>query len=614
MKTLGIALVLACLATPLVAGAPDQAPTTGKAATAAKAQPAPLPLQKLPTIADMYGMLDLKDPYRSPISGLFSESATVDTKQREFFVYIGAKNRQSEPFVILVPDSKQPNPSDLLVKSGWKDIADADGLIVAIAKPTGSPWSSEADLAYLKAISSEAHSRHHYNVQRGHDFLIAYGDSATVAQKWAMAEPGSFAAIATLGDIATIDPKFIAQTESGTTRLASVSASDIPLPVWFFVSGLDANAKAVLDTWNKRNKVDSEKFSTGMATGVYMPKTGSIDSLINEQNFLAQTRYTVTPAPAAVDVARTKAIWRFMSPIERPAGFANNALRSSRTVEQWGATKRNIDVNGVTRYWVEFVPRQVFNTTPGKVPLVVYFHGNNNTAESMLGRSELIKVANDRGFVAIMMTGALYHDTAQAPNPYWNLAEDPKAFDDYAYVRAAIQDVVKRLPVDTTRIYAMGQSYGSAATLAFGLRMNDVFAAGAGTGLFLFNQLLPLYDSDKVLKGNLMPINVLLGTEDMGGGTLQNASFRVNYPHWLERNGLVTDIDKAITGTYRSGRFTVYDFANAKGVPLVEYVLVDERVHTIVPMDLYFQYDTFVSKWSRGSDGTLYYLGKPVQK
>ena len=76
----------------------------------------------------------------------------------------------------------------------------------------------------------------------------------------------------------------------------------------------------------------------------------------------------------------------------------------------------------------------------------------------------------------------------------------------------------------------------------------------------------------------------------------------------------MSDYDKAKTGFYKSGRYNINDFANAKGVPLVEYVTVDERVHTIVPMDLYFQYDTFVSKWSRGADGTLYYLGKPVEK
>jgi polyhydroxybutyrate depolymerase len=190
--------------------------------------------------------------------------------------------------------------------------------------------------------------------------------------------------------------------------------------------------------------------------------------------------------------------------------------------------------------------------------------------------------------------------------------QDPNLFDDYTYVRATVEDVLKRLPVDTTRIYAMGQSYGSMATLAFSLRMNDIFAAGAGTGGILLDPFLGLYRSDKVLKGNLMPISVLIGGAEPDNG--QNPGVRKNFPYWLERNGLPGDFDKAITGSYKSGRYNITDFANAKGAPLVEYVTVDERIHTIVPMDLYFQYDTFVSKWSRGADGTLHYLGKPVEK
>ena len=232
----------------------------------------------------------------------------------------------------------------------------------------------------------------------------------------------------------------------------------------------------------------------------------------------------------------------------------------------------------------------------------------------MLARSELIKVANDRGFIAIMLTGSLYNEKDVFPNPRWNLNEEPNLFDDYAYVRLTVEEVCRRLPVDTTRVYAMGQSYGSMSTLAFSLRMNDIFAAGAGTGGALVDQFLGLYQSDKVLRGNLMPISVLIGSAEPGGGNLQNPGIRKNYPYWFERNGLPVDFDKALTGSYKSGRYNVYDFANAKGVPLVQYVTVDERVHTIVPMDLYFQYDTFVSKWSRGADGTLYYLGKAVEK
>ncbi len=111
-----------------------------------------------------------------------------------------------------------------------------------------------------------------------------------------------------------------------------------------------------------------------------------------------------------------------------------------------------------------------------------------------------------------------------------------------------------------------------------------------------------------------MPICVLIGSAEPGGGNLQNPGIHSNYPYWPERNGLPSDLEKALTGSYKSGRCNIFDFANAGGVPLVQYITVDERVHTIVPINLYFQYGTFVSKWSRGPDGALYYLGKVVEK
>ena len=61
--------------------------------------------QQLPVTGDMYGMLDLMDPYKTTISGLFEQPVAMDEETRLSYVYIGAENRQSEPFVMLLPDS-----------------------------------------------------------------------------------------------------------------------------------------------------------------------------------------------------------------------------------------------------------------------------------------------------------------------------------------------------------------------------------------------------------------------------------------------------------------------------------------------------------------------------
>lgn len=570
--------------------------------------------QTLPVTGDMYGMLDLNDPYKTTISGLFEQPVTVGEDTRTSYVYIGAENRQSEPFVMLLPDSSVDDINAWLSETGWQALADEQGLIVSVAQ-TADGWS-EDEIAYLDSLYTVNHARGHYNAQKGNNYMAAYGDAVTTAQKWLMKNPQNFASAATYGAIGEIDASYMEECASQDTKLASVKMGELPMPVWFFVDEMDENAEAVLAYWNKANNVGEEKFSTDLATGIYMAKNDTIDSLIDEQNFLAQTRYTVTENASAPSADVTRAVWDFQSSVIRPVGFANNSLRSARSVEEWGAVRREKVIAGVNRYWVEFVPEKLSPTTEdGKVPLVVYSHGNNNTAESMLARSEFIKVANERGFIAILMTGCLYRTDRNFPNPRWNLEQDPNLFDDYAYIREAVADTVERLPIDTTRIYAMGQSYGGAATFTWMMRMNDIFAAGAATGAvgasLPSDAVSPYEQTDLNMEGNLTPVCALQGQAE--GGSFDNASMREQFPYWLGRNGLDTDVDAALTGSYKSGRFNVYDFANAQGAPLVQYIYVDERIHTIVASDLFFQYDTWLSKWSREADGSLYYEGRLVE-
>jgi len=570
--------------------------------------------QQLPVTGDMYGMLDLMDPYKTTISGLFEQPVAMDEETRLSYVYIGAENRQSEPFVMLLPDSSVTDINAWLAETGWQALADEQGLIVSIAQ-TKDGWT-DGEVAYLEKLYTVTHARGHYNAQKGNNYLAAYGDAATLAQKWLMKNPQNFASAATYGPIGAIDDAYMAECAAAGSKLANVTIGELPMPIWFFVDALDENAEKVLAYWNKCNNVADEKYSTELATGVYMAKNDTIESLIDEQNFLAQTRYTVCENSAAPTADVTKAVWAFQSEVIRPVGFANNSLRAARSVEEWGAVRREKVIAGVNRYWVEFVPEKLAPTTEdGKVPLVVYSHGNNNTAESMLARSEFIKVANERGFIAILMTGCLYRTDRNFPNPRWNLEQDPNLFDDYAYIREAVADTCERLPIDTTRIYAMGQSYGGMATFTWMLRMNDIFAAGAATGSVGpgAGNSTSYYDQTELnLEGNLTPVCALQGQAE--GGSFENASMRESFPYWLNRNGLGQDVDAALTGSYKSGRFNVYDFCNAQGAPLVQYISVDERIHTIVASDLFFQYDTWLSKWSRAADGALYYEGKLVEK
>ncbi|MDO4546927.1 MAG: PHB depolymerase family esterase [Clostridia bacterium] len=573
---------------------------------------AEMEIQEFPASGDMYEMLDLSDPYKTVISGLFRQDITQDGLERECYVYIGAENRQMQPNVTIIPDSGADVVS-FLEQSGWKDIADEQGLILMIAVPEEGGWDPAKDLAYMNGLWTQTHVRYWYNCQKHNSYMLAYGDGATLGQMWGMqaVSPQKLVSFATFGDF-EVDASFVEETSAQATRLEGVTVGEIEMPVWFFVTGMNDAHEAVLNHWNAANDVGDEVLMSETATAIYSARTNSIDSLINEQAFLAQTRYTVTEDAAGWNnPERTREVWSFLSSVIRPVGYANNQLRAYRSVEDWGATKQTLEVDGVNRYWVEFVPEKLIETEDGKAPLVVMFHGNNQGAETFLANSDAIKLANERGFIMILMTGALYNDDTQMPNPMWNLNAEDNKFDDYAYVRAAIEDVASRLPVDESRIYAMGLSYGSMATQSFVAAMSDIFAAGAPVS-GLYNSSRSVVGPEHLPEGTLMPIFLINGATE-ADTEYESESMRERFGGWLVSNGLGDDFDAALTGFNKVGRYSIWTFANEAGVPLVQYSTAEERIHTVVLDDLFIQYDSFLSKYSRGEDGTLYYMGEAVK-
>jgi poly(3-hydroxybutyrate) depolymerase len=567
-----------------------------------------MPIQQFPKSGDMYAMLDPANPYKTVVSGLFRQSVKVGTGTRSFLVYIAPDNAQYQPYLVIVPDAGQ-DPVALLEKSGWKEIADANGMILIVTETPDGTWNRDRDIAYLDAMYSVSHVRNWYNVQKGNNYLVAYGNGSSLAQAWAMKTPANFCSFATFGEV-SVDAAYMAKAGGAPSELKYIPMKEVPMPVWMFVPSLTKDANAVLDYWKYSNKAQSEMLASADATGIFLAKANSIDTLIDEQDLLAQTRYTVTTDAAAVDPGRSAKVWKFLSSVIRPVALANGDLRAARSTAEWGAVTRTIQIDGITRYWVEFVPAKLRPTAGGKAPLVVYMHGNNNTAEAIIDRTEMIKCANERGFILAVPTGSLYHDNTQMPNPRWNLSEKADEWNDYAFIRAMTEKVAARLPVDRSRMYLSGQSYGSMATLAMGLRMNDLFAAGASTAAFLINDDFKLYASPKTLTVNRFPIYLIIGERD-NAFNLDPKVIVPNFTYWIERNK-AGSFDKP-AGNYKDGRFNIQVWQKAEGVPMVQYAIVDEKPHTPLPMDNYIMYDTFLSKFSRGADGTLYYQGQAVK-
>ena len=568
----------------------------------------PADIQQFPERGDMYDMLNPADPYRTVINGLFRQTIALESGERTFLVYIAENNAQYQPYLVIIPDA-QDDPVALLEKSGWKEIANAHGMIVIITESPDGEWDMDRDLSYLDEMYSVRHVRNWYNVQKGNNYMVAYGNGASIAQAWAMKKPANFCSFATFGDF-SVSSDYMNEAGNAPSDLPYVPMKEIPMPVWMFVPGMTADINAVLDYWKYSNKSEPDMLSAPDADGIFLAKTNSIDTLIDEQDLLAQTRYTVARDAAAPDPERTGAVWRFLTRVVRPVALANGDLRAARSSEEWGIVRRTIVVDGITRYWLEFVPDTLRETGDGVAPLLVYMHGVSNTAEAIVDRTEMIKCANERGFILVFPTGSLSHSDRQMPNPRWNLLGEETSWDDYTFIRMMVADISSRLPVDKSRIYASGQSYGCMATLAFSLRMNDIFAAGAGTAALLGGGNGALYDSPDILQGNRMPMFVIIGEHDMAMNFEPEVQ-ETNMGYWIERNAC--DSFDNPGGRYKDGRYNIDVWLNRDGVPLVQFSIVDEKPHTPLPMDNFIMYDTFLSKFSRGDDETLYYMNRPVE-
>jgi polyhydroxybutyrate depolymerase len=108
------------------------------------------------------------------------------------------------------------------------------------------------------------------------------------------------------------------------------------------------------------------------------------------------------------------------------------------------------------------------------VPLVVDFHGwgVNSTAQSNF--SGFREKADQEGFLVAWPQGL-------GDVPSWNAGEccgfaQQNDIDDVGFAGAVVADVAARTAIDTSRVYATGQSNGGAITQRLGCEAADVFA------------------------------------------------------------------------------------------------------------------------------------------
>jgi polyhydroxybutyrate depolymerase len=138
--------------------------------------------------------------------------------------------------------------------------------------------------------------------------------------------------------------------------------------------------------------------------------------------------------------------------------------------------KTEIKLNGFHRTYLVHIPYGYHPEKP--LPLVVVIHGAFDTAKGMEKFSNFSRVADRENFIVMYpngfgIMGFLQHWNAghccgKAANENW---------DDVGFVKAAIEDVLARLEIDSSRIYMVGFSNGGMFTYRFAAEQGDLLAA-----------------------------------------------------------------------------------------------------------------------------------------
>lgn len=141
-----------------------------------------------------------------------------------------------------------------------------------------------------------------------------------------------------------------------------------------------------------------------------------------------------------------------------------------------GDHEETVAVGARTRRYLVHVP--TLDTPPPSWPVVLCFHGGGSNPSQMIDFTGLSECADRHGFVVVYPAGTGIIETALT----WNAGNCcgralREKVDEVAFVTALLDDLEKKLPLDTARVYATGMSNGAMMSYLVADKLSDRFAA-----------------------------------------------------------------------------------------------------------------------------------------
>ncbi len=236
----------------------------------------------------------------------------------------------------------------------------------------------------------------------------------------------------------------------------------------------------------------------------------------------------------------------------------SNSCDAQRARRTGSADRKTLRVDGRDRGYVVRVPPAV-TRAQARVPLVIVLHGgggNAINAESMTG---FTAKANAENFIVVYPDGSGRRRGALLT---WNAghccgyAMEKKA-DDVAFIRALIDTLVARYPIDPKRVFVTGMSNGAMMTHRIGIELSDRVAAIAPVvGALFGDEPRPRTPVSALIINGLVDESVPYGGGAPGGRFSESWDGTPTQPaveqgkFWAAADGCATTVPNVDRGRY----------------------------------------------------------------
>lgn len=562
--------------------------------------------------------VDHANPGKCQVTGLLTQSCDLGGETCQLIMYLPENAQHNDRCIIVVPPSNEDTVQFLSV-SGLAEFADKNRCILGAVVPSSNGWDlSGRGADFVNAAYKKVQSREWFVVMQDCIYLFGFGDGATVAQQAAMKMTSEWSGLATFGSFMDGVLLNVGECRDADTGVQDgelyIASSKAQLPVWMLFQKKSTLDEQVISYWKQENANQPDPLYDTQGTVIYLPPHLQRTSKTNDEA-ISQTRVTLGTESANVDVLDY--VWSYVGAARRHRSYGGKILRYFRDPLKNGATYHTMEVNGFVREWYEYVPARIKDSAE-PVPLVVSMHGRGGNGETFFDISDLSLVAEERGFIALFPTADFYEfkKTGLKTLRLWQGNCNGQKQDSVPFIRAMVEDVKSRYPIDNGRVYACGQSSGGYMSTYLAQAASDLFAAVAPWSGFTYpgfkNADFQIFDGEYFSGGNV-PILLLFGDRDdmFGVKTLDPL------PDNAEIAGFIRFIRESYKleespAVYQCKPITYYVWRNGKGTPMLKVGIVQDMPHANYAEESRLSFDEFLSRFER-RDKKLLYMGRPAE-